>query len=262
MKDPVIACLCPTYKRPENLQNSVACFEHQTYPHKHLVICDDANQHFTQVGKSWSLISTPKRHPHLPAKFNALARMADTIKPDLLVVWEDDDVYLPHHLETLAAAYRNAPGLGLYRPETVWTTYQQPKGRAVLESAQGRFHSSWGYSRDAFWDFGGYPDTEDLIFDQKMGNAIERTHGVAYYGFGNNPEWCTVPSFVYRWGNATYHGSSHGRKNYKKLWNALGQQVAPWAGRLVPHYDEETVGVMDHARQTALWQNGKPVAVG
>lgn len=49
---PFISCVCPTYKRPHMLRNSLACFLAQDYPKDRceLIILDDAGQYRSQSG--------------------------------------------------------------------------------------------------------------------------------------------------------------------------------------------------------------------
>lgn len=53
MSKPLVTCVCPTYKRPQLLQNALACFLAQEYERKHLVILDDAGQFCEQSGDDW-----------------------------------------------------------------------------------------------------------------------------------------------------------------------------------------------------------------
>lgn len=237
--EPLIACLCPTYKRPDHLRNSIACFEAQDYGNATLLIVDDANQHtatqhtHTRDGWRWELIPLPDRFPTLTAKFNAMAAMAPAA--DILAIWEDDDVYLPHHLRGLAAAWDGPGAVQYFAPERVLSTYRQPMGGTQDEGATGRFHASWAYTRPLWDELGGYPDTTRLDFDQQMGKAGRRAAGGAV-----NYEDPHAPSYVYRWGNGVYHGSQAGEAGFVALWDELGRRDAPHQGTTGPRMDEET----------------------
>jgi len=232
MKEPTIACLCPTYKRPTFLRNAIACFEAQTYVHKQLVIVDDVPQHDPQQGAGWRLFSNLHRYKNLPEKLNALAAIASTHTPDIYVIWEDDDTYLSHHLAAIATAYTGIPAF--FAPKNVWSTYNQPPGGSELEDASGRFHASWAYTCNLFESIGGYPDTGRLDFDQQMHRlAREAAGGITHYD--NND-----PSYVYRWGNNLYHGSQAGEEGYQRLWDELGTRPATWVGSTGPEFDMET----------------------
>lgn len=233
MSVPFISCLCPTYKRPEHLANVVACFESQTYPKDwcELIISDDAGQYSTTKTDRQMVESTTVRFPNLPEKFNYMSRLA---KGDILVVWEDDDIYLPFHLSEISQAYQNAGGGKLFfAPENVYSTYDVPFGEVRTEKTGGRFHASWAYSRELFDELGGYTESERLTFDQEMWIRALNYCGIeTAYG--------AKPTYVYRWGNGVYHGSQAGDEGYKALWDGLEKRPAPFLSELVPRFDLET----------------------
>ena len=57
---PLVSCLCPTYRRPQLLENSIACFLAQNYPadRRELVVLDDAGELQSQTGEGWTLVRT------------------------------------------------------------------------------------------------------------------------------------------------------------------------------------------------------------
>ncbi|REJ89909.1 MAG: glycosyltransferase [Planctomycetota bacterium] len=230
---PFISCLCPTYKRPALLANAVACFLAQEHPpdRRKLYILDDAGQFEDQTGDGWQLVSTTERYPTLPAKFDALARMATG---DLIAIWEDDDIFLRHHLSSIAAAY--ASGGRFIVTREVFSNYGRPEGLVRRENAAGRFHSSWAFTRELYAEVGGYPKTSELIFDQQMGARLRQAAGDAV----RHSDDIAGPSYVYRWGNGVYHGSAAGGAGYADLWQQLGEVPAEFVGWLVPRFDDET----------------------
>lgn len=229
-----ISCLCPTYKRPEHLANAVACFLDQDYSgfDRELIILDDAQQylHYQDTSDQGTVrvISLNDRLPSLTAKFNLMAAEASG---DVLVVWEDDDIFLPWHLSTIAASVERGGEFICY--DSVYSTYGQKFGEVQLEKATGRFHSSWAFTRELFDRVGGYPNTKELIFDQKMGTTLRRTGRVEL-------NICEQPGYIYRWGNGVYHGSQAGDTGYEALWNRLETLPAPWVGHVEPKLDEQT----------------------
>jgi len=231
-----IACLCPTYKRPECLANVAECFSRQTYPEdlRRLFILDDANQHRSNPDfPSIQVTNTPSRLKSLPEKFNSLATLSQDWEPDVFAIWEDDDVFLPWHLDSISNAVDRG---GEYLiSEEVWSTYQEPKGGMHLEGAAGRFHSSWAFTSDLFNRVGGYPDTSRLDFDQQMGFRLRQVGTVEHYSDND-----VLPSYVYRWGNPTYHGSQAGEEGFQSLWDSLAGLPSPLVGPLQPRFDSET----------------------
>lgn len=227
----MISCLCPTYKRPALLANAVACFLRQDYAESELIVLDDAGQFNNQCIGNVRIISTAERLPSLPAKFN---RLASGVVGDVLVPWEDDDVFLPWHLSTIAESVNRGGEFVCYRE--VYSTYGLSGGRIRTEPAAGRFHSSWAFTREVFDRIGGYPDTNRLDFDQQMGGRLRKSGRVEF-------NQCERPGYVYRWGNGVYHGSQSGEHGYRALWHSLVGRPRQFIGELVPELDGETLAM-------------------
>jgi hypothetical protein len=235
---PFIQCWCPTYKRPEKLANVVACFEAQTYDKCEMVIFDDAPQFDMQASKRWDklwrLYPRVSRYPSLPSKFNHMFDSVCGYGVNIISIWEDDDIYLPNHLEKIADAWESHAG-GWFAPSEAYSTYHQEEGNVIKEDAHGRFHSSWAYSRDLFEAVGGY-DEVGLRFDQDLHMRLsEVSKPVDYSG--------DEPTFVYRFGNSEYHASSKGEEKFSSHWDAIGRMPSPHIGELVPKMDSETVEI-------------------
>ncbi len=165
---PFVSCLCPTYLRPKLLENSIACFLSQDYPaeRRELVILDDAGQLAPQSGDAWEVISVARRFRSLPEKFNALAGLA---RGDVLVVWEDDDIYLPWHITAHVEALAHG---GFSKPSRVVSLYT---GTPQEEDATGRFHASIAFTREAFDAAGGWPLMKRGDFDQQFLARLSRS---------------------------------------------------------------------------------------
>ena len=233
---PFITCICPTYKRPECLANVVKCFETQDYPHdrRGLIILDDANQHPQQTGPDgpWYLFNGNREELNtLPKKFNKIMEHAKST--DLFAVWEDDDVYFPHHLELLSRALER--GGEFITPHRVFSTYGQDKGNLQVEEGAGRFHGSWAFTPKLIESVGGYPETGLLNFDGQL-HQLLRDAGTQEYGVRE----LDYPSYVYRWGNGVYHGSQAGVDGYDELWAFLGNLPFEPVPVLEPRFDKES----------------------
>lgn len=105
-----------------------------------------------QSGDRWQLWSNPDRFPTLPAKYNELLLLAGD-DWNAAVVWDDDDIYLPHHLSSHAKALESR---ARSHPRQVWSRHC---GRPQLESAAGRFLGSQAIRRDFLEQFGGWIQT-------------------------------------------------------------------------------------------------------
>ena len=187
--DGIITCVCPTFNRPELLGRAIRAFEKQTYENKFMVIIDDTGQYNNQKGDCWELISIPRRVLSLGEKRNIGASLApkDTWA---YAVWDDDDLYMPWHLEALAEALTRGE---FVQPRMVvdfwggeWVQVQtfgaknfsrKSTGRPVQQIRPARgiqthcYHGCWGYTRKLFEEVGGYPPRyadDDGVFQKKI----------------------------------------------------------------------------------------------
>lgn len=238
---PKIACLCPTYKRPECLRNAVACFGWQLYPANRRVLCilDDAGIYLNaegmhlEEGTNVLLQSQTERFPSIPAKFNALAKMVPDA--DVYAVWEDDDVYLPQHLSAIAAVWMS--GAKFVGPEVFLSTYNCRFGEFVVErTGRGRMHGAWAYDGELFREFGGYDESPRLSFDIEMRGKMLARAGRVHSPFDN----AVRPSYVYRWGRAQYNGSQVGPEAYTSFYGKLSEMTCPSQDWLEGKFDLET----------------------
>lgn len=120
---------------------------------------DDAGELENQTFDGWQIISIPRRFRSLPEKFNALAGLA---RGEIFVVWEDDDIYLPHHISSHVAAME---GYLWSKPSKVLSDYT---GQIQEEDATSRFHASLAFARQAFEQADGWPTTLRGDFDQQF----------------------------------------------------------------------------------------------
>jgi hypothetical protein len=171
-------------------------FHGQDYPEnrRELIILDDVDELQNDACGGWQIISIPRRFRSLPEKFNAIAGLA---KGDILVVWEDDDICLPHHISTHVRAME---GRLWSKPSFVLSSYT---GRLEQEDATGRFHASLAFRREIFDRIGGWPLTRRGDFDQQL---FARLKAIEAPG---DPCQFADPSYIFRWGQTNaYHGQA------------------------------------------------------
>ncbi len=240
-----IAALCSTYKRPELLANTIACFlAQETEMESRLFILDDAGQFRNQKADRFEIESTPWRYGKLSDKHNHLAATAIAWGADILSVWDDDDVFLPWHLANAGLAISS--GVSFVRTPQVHSNTGLPKdGSTLLKGATGMYHSSWSFSVTAFKAVGGYPNTERLDFDQQLNRKLCEIDPIT----PNSPTERILaqlrPSYVYRWGNGQYNVSQAGEGGFKALWDELGRLPASYMDAPNIEFDAETVAIYD-----------------
>ena len=191
-----IVCLCPTYgRRPELLENTIACFEHQDYPadKRRLFLFDDLGTLdgvVIEEPPGWSdwnpIVSQHDRCLSIADKYRAMLARID-FPFDAVAVWDDDDVYFPWHLSAHVEALR---GNDWSKPSHVWTAAAQPP---ILESSAGRFHGLIAICCEFLERVGGWVQTKRADFDQQMMDRL------AANGRCGDPCDFSPPSYVYRW---------------------------------------------------------------
>ncbi len=152
----LISCICPTFNRPKLLGRAIACFEKQTYENRYLTIIDDLGQYDHQKGDRWQIISFSQRVLSLGEKNNMCAALSPR-ETWAYAKWDDDDIYMPWHLESLEKAFREGSWVqprvvlelrneGLFKVETF--NREKP--------TKFGYHGSWGYTRELFKKIRGY----------------------------------------------------------------------------------------------------------
>lgn len=106
---PAVSCFCLTYGRPGVLEEAIHSFLQQDYagPKEMIVLNDYADQILTFDHPEVQVINVSRRFRTVGEKMNAAAALASH---DLLFVWDDDDVYLPHRLSFSVANFDTAKG--------------------------------------------------------------------------------------------------------------------------------------------------------
>ena len=241
MDQPRLLCLCPTYgRRPELLENSIACFEAQEYKNTALFIYDDLGNIRPQSGVGWVLESTTTRCSSMPDKYDKMVELCRrTHEFDAVVVFEDDDLYCPWHLSAIAAAFET--GVQWCHPTYVWTTYKRPPFPEI-EPSGGRFHASLAISRQLLESLGGWrgvqiPGHEKRAdFDLRLIGTLTARGGPPGRYDVRHPQG---PSYVFRWGDTGHmHGEAITKGPDDETWYDRFQPAyASPIERLAPHLD-------------------------
>jgi glycosyltransferase involved in cell wall biosynthesis len=244
----LICAICPTFNRPQWLGRAIRAFEKQTYENRFLVIIDDAGQYENQKGDRWELISIPRRVLSLGEKRNIGASLAprDTWA---YAVWDDDDLYMPWHLEALVEALSRGlfiqPRYAIDFWHSRWVqveTFCRPKpfrtkgkrrpnrGGGDIHSNWFCYHGCWGYTRDLFTRVGGYRNlfaTDDCDFQDRL--IALRVRSI---GFSNKFK----PSYFYNRPLLDRISENQKRIGLAAYWN---DSQIPYVGK-VPEWTDES----------------------
>jgi len=217
-----ITAFCPTLNRPDLLPRLIKCFEHQTYQNRELIILDDGGQYSNQKGDRWELISVPRRFRSLGEKNNAVMALA-SFDSDAIAKADDDDIYMPWWLESLADALsRNEfvqPRIAIDFVKGAWVqseTFNRKSGRFA-------YHGCWAYRRSLIEKVGGYrPEYagDDQEFDRRMRSLGIRSVGIDEKRFK-----------PFYWYNRPLPGRISLRGGSKQAYIETGHTV-PWVGTI------------------------------
>lgn len=207
-----------------------------------MVVLDDVGQYRDVVPPPGvRIVSFSQRFRTLGEKRNASAAL---VSPDVQAycVWDDDDAYLPWHIETCAKALEHGefcvPGYVLV----------QKRGGLHQKPTAGLFHGSWAFTRRAFDQVHGYPfiqsGQDQGLFARFRNAKISRA---------DQTKFDARPSYIYRWFQYphAFHLSSMGRGGYEKLAQKTGEPVAALDLRL----EHDWVKMYESTRQDGAGDN-------
>lgn len=163
--------VCCSACRSDLIPYMLYCFEQQTHGDRSMVILDDQDALPLCSGDRWRVAKcAPCRS--LGAKRNACAALVDV--DGALVVWDDDDIFLPWALEATAAALERAEWSrpsrfcwyrgGVLYPAKTW-------GRP--DRRDKAMQCGWGVTTDLFHRAGGYPDSLNVGEDMQLALRFE-----------------------------------------------------------------------------------------
>lgn len=197
---PPVSCMCLTYGRPHVLEEAVESFLRQDYTgEKELVVLNDLDcqtLHFEHP--EVRMVNLPARFHTVGEKRNACAALA---RHDLLFVWDDDDIYLPHRLSYSVRMFD--PEKRFFKPSSALAL-----NNGVLRGPERNlFHSGGCWSRSLFDQVRGYAHMnsgQDLEIELQFEKAI-----------GKEKNYIIKPEdifYLYRWaGTGAFHLSGFGR---------------------------------------------------
>jgi glycosyltransferase involved in cell wall biosynthesis len=201
---PAVSCVCLTYGRPALLEEAIYSFLCQDYPgQKELIVLNDHDRQFLTFEQperypEVTIINIPRRFRTLGEKRNAAVALATH---DLLFVWDDDDISLPHRLSYCVERFDSAKGY--FKPDRGWWW---DSGR-LSGPLFCLFHCSSCWSRELFDRAGGYAPMGKGE-DQEIENCFEQVRRGSTRAHDIRADEIY---YIYRWGGtSSYHVSGLG----------------------------------------------------
>lgn len=192
----MISCYCATYGRPWALEEALESFLRQDYTQaKELVILNDYAGHTLHFDHPEVKIFNVNKHIiPLGKKFNETVALCDG---EILIPWEDDDIYLPNKISTSVRYMKN----GLFH--TMQGYYDK---NGYLTVAANHFHCNLAFSRNLWKTCGGYAERDRCDIDVEF---MAKLLAASPEGRQQIPQ--EEVFYVYRWGTSgSYHASGWG----------------------------------------------------
>lgn len=196
MDKPHITALCLTFGRVDFVNEAIQMFLNQTYdgPKRLLVYNTFTKQKLVGDFPNVEIINANERPPNLGACRNKAIAFCNQ---GLIVIWDDDDAYLPNHLQNFADHYTDGV-------DWIWHTRQFYMESFKLRQTVHGSCNSLAFTKTAWEKVGRYPDRnsgEDRDFVSKL------TSQCAGKKITLSDE---ALSFIYHWGQGVYHLSGQG----------------------------------------------------
>lgn len=236
----MISVLCPTYNRPELLEEMVACFLRQTFTDAELIILNDHPQKIVFDHPRVHVINHKTRYRTFGDKRNATVALA---RGEYLAFWDDDDIYLDTHLAELVAM------LGLFRGKhgarQAWHWHDD--GLAKYRIAPAGYMNTLLIRKRALLDIGGYPPI-NVDEDLPVIHKLLTTHWL----IGPPVYELTPCTFIYRMASTdrTHLSSIPPEVANRLTMEQLPMDEKPWDGdwELLPHLKADY-----HLKAAASW---------
>lgn len=217
-----VSCVCLTYGRPELLEESIESFLRQDWvgPKELIIVNDHPEQQLKFDHPEVTVFNIPRRLRTLGEKRNLSVSLT---KWDNILVWDDDDIYLPWRItETM----KTLPTAQFYKCPNAWVlssdVWQEKPGFNL-------YHGGTAYTRWLFDVAGGYRcinGGEDCDIEWRFQNVTEKK--------GEYWPHTTLPLnrlyYVYRWGHGHYHATGHNNLD------DINPQVVKGQLTLSPHW--------------------------
>lgn len=242
-RPPKVTCLCPTYGRFSKLRDSLSCFLHQTYPYKELLILNDAPVSFRCPFPNVTVVNKDDMYETLGYKRQAILEMADG---QLVSHWDDDDLYLPWHLEKNVEKLRENDW-GCVKPKYALMLVGSEGGPWRMKGPEENvFEAMITFRRKEALDLGGYSNKSSGQ-TLKLLNAF----GGRYHVYKPEP----FPSFIFRWNNGVRHIQGNNNENAAQQFADGNQDFGD--GSLLPRDLSRYLLILDETLDSVPYNKSK-----
>ena len=227
-KNPKISCYCCTYGRPQLLEEAIYSFLMQDYQNKELIIVNDyKDQKLIFEHPQVKIFNIDERIIPLGAKYNFTA---NNCTGNILMPWDDDDIYLPWRMEVSLKYIKN----GIFHTNQAFleTNYKE------INLSESLFQCNFAISKKHFDAVNGYPKTESSALDQELYSKLKKLN--------KNSISQKIPIedlfYVYRWDSTnSWHHSATREKTPELVRKTIDEKIKqknPLKGeiKLKPHW--------------------------
>lgn len=200
----LISCICLTFGRPQQLGEAIECFLRQkcswprelvvynTCPHQTLCLDD------LPPGAATVRIFNAQPRPKSLGEARNLAIAA--ARGNVLVTWDDDDLYLDHYLESFVTAWKAHP-----EAQWVWQNLQFYAEGGKIQKLTSGTCNTFAFTREAWERAGRYHEGANVGEDRALITRITKTDPGHHCTFSPHEA-----GFIYCWGNGAHHISGQG----------------------------------------------------
>lgn len=237
-----------TYNRPELLGRSIRCWLEQEYENKQLCIFNNGNTDIVLGGDINSnhsnlgiKVVNSNRNVWTNQPFNNLGTiymnglhwfMEELMEGDLTTMWQDDDMYLPHFLNSCSDL------IDYFEVPDVFKTKEfifHDKGNKISKRDENNVEGSWIINIDFLLEYG---------FEEPSMHPEKKLHSKLQDSINYIKDSNAKPSYIYEWNNGIYH-SSGGINNpnnfniYREQNNKEEKVIEVWSKQQLMDYYKE-----------------------
>lgn len=230
----LVSALCITYGRYKLLEEAIESFLRQDYINKELIIVNDlAEQTLIFDHPQVKIYNFKTRFPTIGDKRNESVKLSSG---EILLSWDDDDIYLPWMISKLAKEFELDTRLGFVQPNKSW----------CLNGDKLEYSKGWcahtAFTKESFNAVGGYASINsgqdmNLINKLKKYLGLIRTKELMF----SNEDAC----YIFRWNNGNYHLSGFGRdrpnreSGFNQIEKSIKSKPIEPLIKLNPHWNKD-----------------------